>query len=333
MYLIENYSFAVVLCVLTMICWGSWQNTRNLARKQWRFELFYFDFSAGIVFMSLLAALTLGSLGSSARPFIDDLLQANAASLGSAMLGGAIWNLGTLLLTAAIVVAGMSVAFPVGGGIGWLLGILINYIAAPVGNATYLFSGSLVILLAIVLSMLSYRKLAGKTQKPTFKGLFLSFLAGLLIAFFYRFVAMSLISDYSVPEAGKITPYTAVFMFSVGAFISTFLYMIYFMKKPIEGDPLKWSDFASGTFNDHLMGILGGAIWCCGMVMSFMASNAAGFAISYGLGNAAPVVAALWGILVWKEFKNAPAGTNKLLWGMFACYLLGLILIVLSRYA
>jgi len=330
MVLISNYALAVALCFLAMICWGSWQNTRNLAGLQWRFELYYWDFVIGIFLLSLLAAFTFGSLGSEGRSFLDDIIQADKKSLGSAMLGGAIWNLGTLLLTAAIAIAGMSVAFPIGGGIGWVLGIVINYIGQPSGDPFSLFTGSAIIVAAILISMLSYKRLANYQKKPTLTGIILSVTAGAMIAMFYRFVAMSLSSDYSVPD-GKLTPYTAVVLFSLGALVSTFIYNPFFFFFPVSGNPVAFSDYLLGGSKRHLLGMLGGAIWCIGMTVSFMAVNAASPAISYGLSNGAPIVAAIWGIFVWKEFKDAPKGTNLLLSLMFLFYLVGLVFIVIAK--
>jgi glucose uptake protein len=333
MVLVQNYTLAVFLCVLAMICWGSWQNTRNLIGQEWRFELFYWDYTAGIFIFALLMAATFGSLGNEGRSFIPDLQQADSKNLISAAFGGFIWNIGTLLLVASISVAGMSVAFPIGGGIGWTLGILINYLGKPEGNSIYLFGGTIVIILAILVSMQSYRKLAAQQQRPSFKGIALAFLAGLCIAFFYRFVAASLATDFSPADDGKISSYTAVVFFSIGAIVSTIIVNPFFMAKPVQGEPVKMSQWLRGSPKAHLLGMLGGAIWCLGNSVSFMSVGAASPAISYGLSNAAPVVAALWGIFVWKEFKDAPKGTNLLLALMFVFYLIGLILIVYSRFA
>ncbi len=333
MVLVQNYTLAVILCALAMICWGSWQNTQNLAGKSWRFELFYWDFSLGIVFFSLLMAFTFGSYGNAGRSFLPDLAQADSSNLLSAAIGGAVWNLGTLLLVAAISIAGMSVAFPIGGGIGWTLGILINYIAKPEGNPLFLFGGTAFIIVAILLSMQSYKKLAAHQQKPTLKGILLSVLAGLCIAFFYRFVAASLATDFSPADAGKISSYTAVVFFSLGAFLCTLILNPIFMAKPIQGEKVSMPAYFKGTSRIHLLGMLGGAIWCLGNSVSFMAVGAASPAISYGLSNSAPVVAVIWGIFVWKEFANAPKGTNRLLSMMFVCYLVGLVFIVYSRFA
>ena len=333
MILVQNYALAVLLCAVAMICWGSWQNTQNLIGKGWRFELFYWDYSIGILLFALVMAFTFGSLGNLGRSFIPDLLQADGKNLLSAAIGGFIWNIGTLLLVASISIAGMSVAFPIGGGLGWVLGILINYLGKPEGNPFLLFGGTAVIILAILLSMQSYRKLAIHQKKPSFKGILLALLAGLCIAFFYRFVASSLATDFTSAEAGKISSYTAVVFFSLGALVSTVLVNPIFMARPVEGRPVKLTEWFGGTSKAHLLGLLGGAIWCLGNSVSFMSVGAASPAISYGLSNAAPVVAALWGIFVWKEFRDAPKGTNSLLTMMFVCYLIGLTLIVYSRFA
>jgi glucose uptake protein len=333
MFVIESYAVAVLLTVLAMICWGSWQNTYKLAGPAWRFELFYWDFAFGILLLSVIVALTLGSSGEEGRGFLEDVQQARPANMLFAGLGGVIWNLGTLLLTAGIAIAGMSVAFPIGGGIGWVLGIMVNYIGAPVGNPVLLFAGSAAIVVAIFLSMASYKRLAAETRKPPLTGIVLSLAAGFLIAFFYRFVAMAVTTDPNNLEPGKLTTYSGVVFFSLGAFLSTFLFNPIFMKKPVQGRPVSFADYFKGRSAVHLVGILGGIIWCLGMTFSFMASGVAGFAISYGLSNSAPIVAALWGIFVWKEFAAAPRGTDKLLGLMFFFYLVGLVLIIWSRYA
>jgi len=333
MILVQDYTLAVFLCVLAMICWGSWQNTRNLIGTEWRFELFYWDYSIGIFLFALFMAFTFGSFGNQGRSFIPDLAQADAKNLLSSALGGFIWNIGTLLLTASIAVAGMSVAFPIGGGIGWTLGILINYIGKPEGNPVMLFTGTGIIILAILVSMQSYRKLADQQKKASFKGIALALAAGICIAFFYRFVASSMANDFSPADDGKISSYTAVVFFSIGAVISTLIINPVFMAKPVEGAPVKMGQWLRGTPKAHLLGMLGGVVWCLGNSVSFMSVGAASPAISYGLSNAAPVVAALWGIFIWKEFKDAPKGTNLLLSLMFAFYLIGLTLIVYSRFA
>lgn len=337
MLTIHSYPLAVALCVLTMTCWGSWANTQKLAARNWRFELFYWDFVVGLVLTSLVAALTLGSMGTTGRGFVADLVQADAASIGWAMLGGAVWNAGNLLLVAAIAVAGMAVGFPIGGGIAWVLGILVNFLIVVLaggvnpGNTTLLFIGVAVIVVAIALSMQAYGQLASARKSASVKGIVLSVAAGLFIAFFYGLIVKSTDPAFVTGGTGKLMPLTASFFFTVGAFVTTFAFNPFFMRKPVEGAPVAFADYFKGSLGTHLVGVLGGVIWACGISASFIAVGAAGPAVSYALSNAAPVVAILWGVLVWKEFAGAPSKAKTQLTVMFLCFLAGLILITYSR--
>ena len=337
MITIHSYPIAVLFCVMTMVCWGSWANAQKLAARTWRFELFYWDFTLGLLFTSLLGSLTIGTFGQTGRPFLADLAQSDLASIGWAILGGVAWNVGNLLLVAAIAVAGMAVGFPIGGGIAWVLGIIFSFTLVILqgrtnpGNSYLLFGGVAVIVLAIYLSMRAYSQLASATKKAGVKGIALSIAAGLFVAFFYSLVVKSIDPAFSTGGSGTLMPLTAAFFLTVGAFASTLLVNPIFMKKPVEGGPLSMSDYCRGSLRTHLTGFLGGAIWSVGLTFSFMAVGAAGPAISYAVSNAAPVVAILWGVLVWKEFTQAPRGTNRLLGWMFTCYLIGLALITYSR--
>ncbi|HEX8872457.1 MAG TPA: GRP family sugar transporter, partial [Candidatus Acidoferrum sp.] len=306
MFLLQSYPWAVVFCVITMLCWGSWANTQKLARKGWRFELFYWDYTIGVLLLTLLLGLTLGSHGVDGRPFLADLAQASQSNILSALLGGAIFNLANILLVAAIDIAGMSVAFPVGIGLALVLGVIVNYSANPVGNAVVLFGGVAFVVLAILLDAVAYRKIPGSAAGVSTRGLILSVACGITMGFFYRFVAASMYSDFTRPEPGKFGPYAAVFVFAVGIFLSNFVLNTFVMKKPFVGAPVSFSDYFKGDLRTHLTGILGGVIWGVGMSFNIIASGRAGFAISYGLGQGATMVAAFWGVFVWKEFRAAP---------------------------
>jgi len=327
MYIVSSYLFAVILCVVTMLCWGSWANTQKLAQKSWRFELFYWDYVIGILMMSLLFSFTLGSSGEQGRGFIEDLSQAEMSNIQSALLGGIIFNAANILVAAAISIAGMSVAFPVGIGIALVLGVVVNYMAKPQGNAVWLFAGVALIALAIVLDALAYRKKSSQVQKVPTKGIVLSVVGGVLMALFYRFVASSMVTSFENPEAGLLTPYTAVFLFSVGILISNFLFNTVLMRMPFEGQPVSYSQYFQGSMKEHFTGILGGMIWCVGMTFSIIASGKAGFAISYGLGQGATLVATLWGVFIWKEFKGSK-GTSGLLATMFILFFVGIGMLI-----
>ena len=330
MFIIENYSVAVVFTIITMLCWGSWANTQKLASKDWRFETFYWDYVLGIVITSLIIAFTFGSMGNGGRSFLEDFKQADSQNIQSALIGGVIFNAANILLVSAITIAGMSVAFPVGIGLALVIGVIVNYLDNPVGDKTLLFAGVGLIALAILLNANAYRKMQSNSTVSA-KGLILSVAAGILMGYFYKYVAASMFSDFNVPETGKLSPYTAVVIFAIGILISNFLFNTYLMFRPFQGTPVSYSDYFKGSAKNHLMGILGGMIWCIGMSFNIIASGKAGAAISYGLGQGATIVAAIWGIYIWKEFKDAPKGTSMILNIMLLCYVIGLGLIIAAR--
>jgi glucose uptake protein len=328
MFIPQSYSLAIILCIVTMLCWGSWGNTQKLAGKAWRFELFYWDYVLGILIFSLLLGFTLGSNGVNGRGFTEDIGQADPGNIMNAMLGGVIFNAANILLVAAMAIAGMAVAFPVGIGIALALGVIINYVFAPQGNAMWLAGGVALIVAAIVLDAIAYKKHSSSLKKVSGKGILLSVIAGVLMSLFYRFVASSMALSFDVPETGKLTPYSAIFFFAVGVMVSNFIFNYLIMKRPFDGDPLSFKDYAKGSFGVHLTGIAGGMIWNLGMSLSILASGKAGFAISYGLGQGATLIAALWGVFIWKEFKGAGKSVNRMVFFMFLAYLAGLSLLV-----
>jgi glucose uptake protein len=335
MFIIESYPVAVALCVITMLCWGSWANTQKLASKEWRFQLFYWDYAIGVFLLSLLLAFTLGSTGTGGRSFLADLHQADAKWLGSAFISGVIFNLSNILLVAAIDIAGMAVAFPVGVGLALCLGVITTYLSNKEGNAPMLGAGVVAIMIAILLDAIAYKRLSSGDKKTPVKGIVISIAAGLLMGFFYKYVvaAMGQIDPVTkVLEAGKLSPYTAVVLFSTGLLISNFLWNSIMMVKPFTGAPVPFGDyFTKGNARLHLVGILGGMIWNTGMALSIIASTKAGGALSYGLGQGATMIGALWGVFIWKEFKGAPKGTNRLLGAMFLFYIIGLAILIASK--
>ena len=331
MIIIQSYFVAVLMCVITMLCWGSWANTQKMASRKWAFQLFYWDYSLGVLILALILAFTMGSSGEEGRGFLADLAQADGKSIGSALLGGAVFNIANLLIVVAINIAGMAVAFPIGIGLALVIGVVVNYVATPLGNPVILFIGVALVVIAIVLDALAYRKHSGGKMSSTTKGIVISILGGILMGFFYRFVAASMTTDFAAPEAGKLTPYTASVIFAVGLLISNFVWNTFFMYKPISGEKATYKDYIKlGTPKLHMIGILGGQIWSLGMTFSIIASEQAGYAISYGLGQGATLIAALWGVFIWKEFGKAE-GLKGLLVAMFLFFLTGLGLIIAAR--
>ena len=331
MYIVQSYSLAVALTVLTMLCWGSWANARRLAPASWRFELFYWDYALGVLLIAALFGITLGTAGHGGRSFFTDLSQASRASLTHALLGGAVFNLANILLVAAIEIAGMAVAFPVGIGLALVLGVVLNYAADPLGNPLLLAAGVALVTLAIGLDAEAYRRQARSTVRLSAKGLMLSLASGIFMGVFYRFVAAAMYPDPAHPVRGLMGSYAAVFVFAIGVFASTFLWNSLAMRFPVMGAPVPFAHYRRGTLRMHLAGLLGGVVWGVGLSLNMIASGRAGFAISYGLGQGATMIAALWGVFVWREFKHPARGVTALLTAMFICFLCGLGLIVLAR--
>jgi len=334
MFVVESYAVAVLMCIITMLCWGSWANTQKLASKEWKFQLFYWDYSIGVLILTLILAFTMGSFGQQGRPFLADLGQASTAAIWLAILGGIIFNFANILLVVAIDIAGMSVAFPVGIGLALALGVIDNYRKAPdTYNTAILFVGVACVALAIIVNALAYRKLS-KDQKTTALGVIISILCGISMGFFYGRVAGAMVTDFVNPEAGKLTPYTALVFFSLGLLLSNFVFNTIAMKWTVSGEKVAGGDyFTKGSPRLHLVGILGGIIWSIGMSFSIIAGGKAGYAISYGLGQGATLVAAFWGVFIWKEFKEGPKGTSKFLTLMFIFYVVGLALIIAGNKA
>lgn len=331
MFVVNSYALAVVFCFVTMLCWGSWGNTQKLAGKTWRYELFYWDYVIGMVLFSLLIGLTMGSFGSEGRPFLEDLAQADPKGIGSVILGGVIFNASNILLSASVSLAGLAVAFPLGVGLALVIGVIVNYIGAPKGDPVILFLGVALIVVAIICNGIASGKMnAGRERGgDNRKGILLAVLAGVLMAFFYRFVAAAMdLDNFSNPTVGMLTPYSAIFIFSIGVLLSNFVFNTYVMKRPFVGSPVTYKEYFKGTTPTHLVGMLGGAVWCLGTAFSYIAAGKAGAAISYALGQGAPLIAAVWGVFIWKEFKGAGRSVGYLLAAMFALFIAGLGFII-----
>ena len=335
MFTVNSYTLAVIFCFVTMMCWGSWGNTQKLAARNWRYELFYWDYVIGMLLFSLVISFTMGSFGSQGRSFVADLSQADASNIWSVIIGGVIFNASNILLSASTSMAGMSVAFPLGVGLSLVLGVIINYIGAPKGDPVILFLGVALIVIAIICNGIASGRMqkdkAAQDSGKNRKGIVLAVTAGILMSFFYRFVAKAMdLDNFEHPAAGMLTPYSAIFIFSVGVVLSNFLFNTLVMRFPFSGEPVSVREYFKGSLGTHLTGMLGGAIWCLGTAFSYIASGQAGAAISYALGQGAPMVAAVWGVFIWKEFKGADRKTGLLLFLMFVFFIAGLASIIAS---
>ena len=320
MYSPQTFATALVLMVLSTICWGSWANPYKSTRG-YRFELFYWDFAVGIVFVALAMAITLGSRHGGPTSFLANAHSANPVNIALAMAGGAICNFANLLLVAGIEMAGMSVAFPVSIGIALVEGVVLSYALQARGNARLLAAGVACAVLAVILDGKAYASLRSARGGISRKGLVVCIVSGLLMGTFAPFITRAMTSS------APLGPYSVAVFFTLGAFLSCFVFNVYLMRKPLVGTPVGWSGFFSAAPRNHLLGFLSGCIWGMGTVLNFVAAHFTGVAISYAIGQASPMVAAFWGVFFFKEFTGAGRGAKTYLALMFAFYIVALVLV------
>ncbi|HVW85113.1 MAG TPA: GRP family sugar transporter, partial [Bryobacteraceae bacterium] len=348
MILPGSYLSSIILLILSMVCWGSWANTFKVTGGKWRFELYYFDYAIGVFIAAVIAAFTFGSLGLDGFGVIDEFALSGKRQLAYAFTGGVIFNLANMLLVAAISVAGMAVAFPVGIGLALVIGVVLSYIIHPVGNVLLLTAGCGAIVAAIVVDAVAWGKYAasraeialqqaaptGKTKSKKKKassrtGLILAIVGGVLMGCFYPLVEMA-----KQGENGS-GPYTIGLLFSVGVLLSTGVFNMFFMNLPVQGSPLGLSQYTRGRKQFHLLGILGGIIWCIGAISNFVAARAegpaqVGPAVSYAMGQGATLISTLWGLIVWKEFEGADSNVRMLITVMLILFVAGLAAVSLA---
>jgi len=325
MFIPSAYSAALFMMILSMICWGSWANTQKLC-KNWRFELFYWDYVWGILIVAILMGFTLGRTDAlSPDSFLNNLHAADGHHLLLAFVGGVLFNIGNLLLVAAIAIAGLAVAFPIGIGLALVVGSVLNYLITPKGNPLLLFGGIGLVCVAIVLDALAYRKIS-LDLKVSRKGIILSLVSGVVIGLFYPFVARALSGE------NHLGPYTVAMVFAIGVLACTIPVNYMFMRRPVMGHPVTMREYVRGAGSLHLSGVLGGVIWGVGTICNFVASYAqmVGPATSYALGQGATMISALWGVFVWKEFKGAGPDVKRLLALMFVFFIIGLACVALA---
>jgi glucose uptake protein len=352
MLLPTTYFAALLLVILSMFCWGSWANTQKLAGK-WRFELFYYDYSFGVMLCAVVAAFTFGSLLSKELTFQDNLLIAAKRQMAYGIAGGVVFNLGNILLVAAIAVSGMAVAFPIAIGLALVIEVLVNFSSSAQGNPILLFGGAFLVIVAIVLNAFAYsayvadREKAAKTafqpdprtrsrpsrQSSTApRGILLSVAAGILLGLFYP-----LVETGRQGETG-VAPYGMALLFGFGVLVSSLLYVPFFATFPVQGEPVELKQYLTGSRKQHLLGLAGGAIWMVGAIANFAAAGTpvaiqTGSAVSYALGQGSALVSALWGLLIWHEFKGANPRIRMQLGIMLGLFAAGLTMISIASYS
>ncbi len=319
MFVPATFAVALLMTILSTVCWGSFANTYKLT-KNYRFELYYWDYAAGIVLIALLLAFTMGSLHGGDTAFLANLHTAANSNLLYAALGGFIFNIANVLLIAGIEIVGLAIAFPIAIGIALVEGVVLSYALQPKGNALLLGSGVACAVLAVILIGKAYGQLA-HSRSISRKGVVVCLVSGLLMGTFAPFVTRAMTADR------PLTPYTVAVLFTLGALLCCFVFNVILMRKPLVGAPVGFASYFAAPASYHLLGLLGGVVWGLGTVFNFVAASFVGVAISYAIGQASPMIAALWGVLVWHEFRGASARAKGYLVGMFAAYLLALVLI------
>jgi glucose uptake protein len=320
MYQPEVYGVVLLLMLLSMVCWGSWANTMKLT-PGWPFPLFYWDYVIGVLATSLVLAFTLGSARGGESSFLANLAQTDVRHAVYALLGGAVFNVANLLLVAAIDIAGLAVAFPIGIGLALVVGVLSNYVLAPRGNPILLFGGVTLVALAIVFDALAYRAREAERRQVSGKGITVSLACGLLMGVFYPLVTKAITGQHA------LGPYSVGVVFALGVLLCAIPLNYFFMRKPVTGgQPASMKQYLAGKAAFHWFGILGGGIWCVGTVLNFVASHAqlVGPAVAYAIGQGATLVSAIWGVFIWREFAGSPPPARRFLPLMFVCFAVGL---------
>ena len=321
MFTPHSLEIALLMMITSAICWGSWANTYK-GVKNYRFELFYWDYAVGIFLISLILAFTMGNTTpEDPNSFLNNVRSADVSNIVSTMVGGAIFNLANLLLVAAIDMAGLAIAFPVSIGIALVVGVVLSYALQPRGNGVLLAAGVVCAVIAVIMDGKAYGSLGGAGRSSSKKSIIVCIVSGVLMGLWAPFVA------HGMTQGHTLGPYSIAVFLTLGALLSCSIWNVYFMKKPLVGEPVNFSGFFRGPASGHMLGLLGGVIWGTGMVFNLVAANFTGVAISYAIGQSAPMVAALWGVLVWKEFAGAGSRAKLYLGLMFVFYGLAILLV------
>lgn len=361
MLLPTTYAMSMALLILSMLCWGSWANT--LKKSGWRFELYYMDYALGLLLTSLGLAFTVGSMGTDLS-VSDSFLLVAKRTIFLAFAAGCIFNLGNMLLIAAVDVAGMSVAFPIGLGLALIVGAIWNFSTQQNSNTGLLFGGCALVVLAVILTAVAQGQLGtarrkaaaaaaaaaappeetvpnstpgARRKKPeapkgpsALLGVWLAIAGGFLLGGSYPVMLMS-----TEGELGFSNPFAVLLVFAIGVVITTLVYNLYFMNLPVKGEPVSFFSYFTGSIGQHGLGVVGGILWAFGMGANGAAAAAqeaakVGTGLSYVLGQGAAVVALVWGLFVWKEFADAPGGSSRLMLVVLLLLMSGLGMVAIA---
>jgi glucose uptake protein len=318
--MISDSSFPIAFGMLMcgMICWGSWPSAEKITRN-WRTEFFHLDFSLGLFLASLLA-IGIYKQSDPGAAFLKGLLEADRSAWLWALGGGAFMNAGNLALLAGIRRVGIAVAFPISVGLSIVVGTLLTYLVNPKGNLLFLGAGVVLIFLAVITNSVAYgyRKTDGSNKHRSINDLAICVVSGTL------FMCSGPMFAKAISSTKPLDPNGTCILYALGSLIIAGPLLIYLTRHPIEERPFSFIAYLHGSTRNHLAGLIGGGIWGAGMLLVFLPANIVGPALALAVGQADPLVAALWGVLIWGEFRGAPASARALLASMFILYVAGL---------
>ncbi|HLJ40819.1 MAG TPA: hypothetical protein VKT50_04975 [Candidatus Acidoferrales bacterium] len=326
MFTPHTFSTALLMIITSAICWGSWANTYK-GVKNYRFELFYWDYAIGIFLISLILAFTMGSMHGGASSFVVNLETADRGNMIYALIGGAIFNLANVLLVAGIDMAGMAFAFPVSIGIALVVGVVLSYLLQPRGNAALLALGVVFALIAVIMDGKAYGALGTGGKVVSRKSVVVCIVSGILMGLWAPFMT------HAMTAGTVLGPYTTSVFFTLGALLSCFIFNVYLMRRPLVGEPVGMGGFFRAPPSGHVLGLAGGFVWGVGTVFNLVAASFTGVAISYAIGQSSPMVAALWGVFAWHEFRGANGRAKAYLALMFLFYVLAIVSIARANTA
>jgi glucose uptake protein len=344
----STYLGSLLLLLLSLFCMGTWIVMQKMT-VQWRFELFYIDLTFGMVLTAVVAAFTFGTMDSTNLSFQDNFLFTAYRKFAWALLAGVVFNLGAILLLAATVLSRMSVAFPISFGLALVVGAVWDFFSGVPGDAVPIFSGAVLLLATILLSALAFRWFIDETQPAPQRGfvpaprsqrssprakfavsLFLALASGIALG-----VSGPLVTESMSSEVGA-SAYGAFLLFSASALISSLFFVPFFLNFPVQGEPVQVRQYFKGTKKQHLLGLFAGILLGTGVLAKMVAAGGnppSGVQplLAYVLGGSAAVLAALWGLIPWREFKGASSRVVMMLLSGLVLYLAGVAVIAAGR--
>ncbi len=343
MTLPQTYLTVLMVMIAGTLLLGLWASVYRLGGN-WRFEIFYLDFALGAFLAAVICAFTLGDLGFDGFSILDDLSHARKRQLFCGVLLGVVFNLGNLFMVSAMSVGGMSLAFPVTLGLTILTGMVVAPMFRQTASPLWLALGCAAIALAIMCSVLAYQRVARSryvpqpdkrkyARRPSFlKGPVLAVAGGLILTGMYP------LRDVALEGETGLGPYGLVLLMAVGMLVSCFVFVLFFMNLPVEGEPLEVGDILKVRPKQHLLGLLAGIVWTGGALGTAMPQMVANIpppaqlspALIFALTQASGLIAAVLGVTLWQELRGGDRGAKSVSAAMLLLYASGIAMVAIA---